>query len=85
MDAKNAKKKEPFDPYVAFQKYAVKADNLRDFCDRYHRPGAYHDRGEEYMEYDYEGHKKEMEREGFTFIPQGSSTTGGVVSYYGKI
>ena len=32
----DAKKKEPFDPYVAFQKYAVKADNLRDFCDRYH-------------------------------------------------
>lgn len=37
------------------------------------------------MEYDYEDHKREMEREGFTIIPQGSSTTGGVVSYYGKI
>lgn len=81
----DAKKKEPFDPFKAFQKYAVEARSLEDFCDRYHRRGAYHDRGEEYMQYDYEDHKKEMERDGFTFIPPGSSTTGDVVSYYGKI
>lgn len=81
----DAKKKEPYDPYVAFQKYAVKASSLEEFCDKYHRPGAYHDRGEEYMKADYESHKKDMEREGFTIIPQGSSTTGGIVSYYGKI
>lgn len=77
--------KELFDPYKAFLKYAVKADSLEEFCDKYHRRGAYHDRGEEYMKYDYEDHKAELEREGFTFIPQGSSTTGGVVSYYGKV
>ena len=81
----DAKKKEPYDPYVAFQKYAVKASSLEEFCDRYHRPDAYHDRGEEYMKVDYESHKKDMEREGFTIIPYGSSTTGDVVSYYGKI
>ena len=81
----DAKKKEPFDPFKAFQKYAVEAKSLEDFCDRYHRRGAYHDRGEEYMKADYEDHKKELERDGFTFIPQGSSTTGDVVSYYGKI
>lgn len=74
-----------FDPYVAFQKYAVKADSLEEFCDLYHRRGAYHDRGEEYMKADYEDHKKEMERDGFTFIPMHDSTTGYVVSYYGKI
>lgn len=77
--------KEPFDPYKAFAKYAVKADSLKEFCDLYHRAGAYHDRGEEYMQADYEHHKAELERDGFTFIPQGSSTTGGIVSYYGKI
>ena len=81
----DAKKKEPFDPFKAFQKYAVDAKSLEDFCDRYHRRGAYHDRGEEYMKCDYEDHKKELERDGFTFIPHGSSTTGDVVSYYGKI
>lgn len=79
------KRKPPYDPYVAFQKYAVKADNLKDFCDLYHRRGAYHDRGEEYMKADYETHKKDLEREGFTFIPAGSSTTGYTVSYYGEI
>ena len=79
------KTKELFDPYKAFLKYAVKADSLEEFCDKYHRRGAYHDRGEEYMKCDYEDHKAELEREGFTIIPQGSSTTGDVVSYYGKV
>lgn len=79
------KKVNDYDPYKAFMKYAVEARDLKDFCDRYHRKGAYHDRGKEYMRFDYEDHKKEMERDGFTIIPQGSSTTGDVVSYYGKI
>ena len=74
-----------YDPFKAFLKYAVEANSLEEFCDRYHRKGAYHDRGTEYMRSDYESHKEEMEREGFTFIPQGSSTTGDIVSYYGKI
>lgn len=74
-----------YEPYEAFQKYAVKADSLKDFCDLYHRRGAYHDRGEEYMQVDYESHKADMERDGFTFIPRHDSTTGHVVSYYGKI
>lgn len=79
------KEKELYDPYKAFLKYAVKADSLQEFCDLYHRQGAYHDRGEEYMKADYESHKKDMERDGFTFIPASSSTTGYVMSYYGKI
>lgn len=79
------KEKELYDPYKAFAKYAVKADSLEEFCDLYHRRGAYHDRGEEYMKADYESHKKDMERDGFTFIPPSSSTTGYVMSYYGKI
>lgn len=79
------KQKELYDPYKAFLKYAVKADSLQEFCDLYHRQGAYHDRGEEYMKADYESHKKDMERDGFTFIPASSTTTGYVMSYYGKI
>lgn len=74
-----------FEPFEAFAKYAVKADSLQEFCNMYHRRGAYHDRGEEYMKADYEDHKRELERDGFTFIPQGSSTTGYIVSYYGKV
>ena len=74
-----------YDPYKAFMKYSVEARDLEDLCDRYHRKGAYHDRGAEYMKVDYEHHKKEMERDGFTLIPMADSTTGDVVSYYGKI
>lgn len=74
-----------FDPFEAFAKYAVKANSLKEFCDLYHRAGAYHDRGKEYMQADYESHKEELERDGFTFIPQFESTTGDIVSYYGKI
>jgi hypothetical protein len=36
------------------------------------------------MEYDIADHKKEFEENGYTIIPQGSSTNGDVVSYYGK-
>ena len=77
--------KKQYDPFEAFKKYAVKADSLQDFCDRYHRHGAYHDRGEEYMKADYEDHKKELERDGFTIIPRHDSVTGEVVAYYGDI
>ena len=70
--------------YEKFKKYAVAADSVEDFCNRYHRRSAYHDRGSEYMEYDLQDHIKELEKYGYTIIPQGSSTTGDVVAYYGK-
>ena len=79
------KQREPYDPYKAFLKYAVEAKSLEDFCDRYHRRGAYHDRGDDYIKADYEDHKKELERDGFTIIPHDSSITGDIVSYYGRI
>ena len=70
--------------YEKFKKYAVSADSVKDFCNRYHRRSAYHDRGAEYMECDLQDHIKEFEKYGYTIIPQGSSTTGDVVAYYGK-
>jgi hypothetical protein len=71
-----------YDPYEAFQKYAVKADSLQDFINRYHKAGKITDFN---READYAGHKEDMERDGFTIIPKGTSSTGEVVSYYGKI
>lgn len=70
-------------PYEAFKKYSVPADSVEDFCLKYHRRGAFHDRGKDYMDYDLHDHEKEFEKCGFTFIPQGSSTTGYNVAYYG--
>jgi hypothetical protein len=35
------------------------------------------------MDYDLQSHIKEFEQNGYTMIPQGSSTTGDVVTFYG--
>ena len=70
--------------YEKFKKYEVRADSIEDFCNRYHRRGAFHDRGEDYMQSDIESHIEDFEKYGYTIIPQGSSTTGDVVSYYGN-
>lgn len=70
--------------YEKFKQYELPADSVEDFCNKYHRRGAYHDRGKEYMECDLESHKEELEQYGYTIIPGSSSTTGDIVSYYGK-
>jgi hypothetical protein len=69
--------------YETFKKFAVPADSVEDFCNKYHRRGAYHDRGAEYMAFDLKDHIDEFERNGMTFIPHSSSTTGNIVAYYG--
>ena len=70
--------------YEVFKKDAVPADSVEDFCLKYHRRSAYHDRGKDYMECDLKSHKEELEKYGYTIIPGSSSTTGDVVAYYGK-
>ena len=71
-----------YDPFKSFLKYAVEAESLQDFIDRYHKSGKITDFN---READYENHKKELEREGFTIIPASTSTTGEIVSYYGGV
>ena len=63
--------------YDNFKKYEVQANNLRDFCDKYHNY--------DYPEDDYEFHKKDLIETGFTIIDHHDSKTGEIVSYYGKI
>lgn len=70
--------------YEKFKRCAVPAESVEDFCNKYHRRGAYHERGADYMECDLRSHIEEFEKYGYTIIPQGSSTTGDVVAYYGK-
>jgi hypothetical protein len=77
-------KKASYDLFQSFKKYAVKANSIEDFCNKYHNAAAFHNRGKEYMEIDIASHKKEFAEEGYTIIPQGSSIIGDVVSYYGK-
>ena len=68
--------------YTSFKKYMVDAESLQDFINRYHRPGSITDFN---READYNAHKQDLEKDGFTFIPKGTSITGEIVSYYGKI
>ena len=70
--------------YESLKRYEVFAENVEEFCNTYHRRGAYHDRGQEYMDYDLQDHIKEFEKYGYTIIPQGSSTTGDICTYYGR-
>ena len=67
--------------YERFRKYEVKADNLKDFCERYHRPGKITDFNKDD---DYNSHLNDIIKYGYTIIPASTSTTGQVVSYYGK-
>jgi len=66
------------------RKYEVWAENIEDFCNRYHQRRLFHELGEDYVESDIEAHKKEFSRYGFTIIPKGTSVTGDVVTWYGK-
>lgn len=68
------------DMYRKFKKYIVYAESLQEFCDQWHRPNKVADKKE-----DYESHKQELIKYGFTFIPASTSKTGEIVSYYGKI
>ena len=70
--------------FESMKKYQVSADSVEDFCNRYHRRGAYHERGKDYMYYDLQSHKDEFKKQGYTMIPKGSSTTGDHVTYYGQ-
>lgn len=68
--------------YTKFKKYIVHAESLKEFCETWHKPGIINDFN---READYENHKADMEKYGFTFIPASSSITGQHVSYYGRI
>jgi len=70
--------------FELMKKYAVQADSVEEFCDRFHRKGAYHDRGKEYMDYDLQSHLAEFKRDGYTIIPKGSTVTGETVAFYGQ-
>lgn len=71
--------------FEKFKKYQVPAESIEAFCNTYHKRSAYHDRGKDYMAYDLESHKRELEKYGYTIIPSHDSTTGEVVSYYATV
>jgi len=69
--------------FEIMKKYAVKAESIEDFCNKYHRRAAYHERGTEYMKDDLLFHIEEIDKYGYAMIPAGSTTTGDNVTFYG--
>ena len=68
--------------FESYKKYAVQAESLEDFLERYTQPRAHAERGEEYVQARIEAHREDIEKHGFTFITRHDSTYGRDVSYY---
>jgi hypothetical protein len=68
--------------YNEMKKYIVFAESLQEFIDTWHKPGIITSFN---READYADHKADMEKYGYTIIPASSSSTGRIVSYYGRI
>ena len=68
--------------YDKMKKYIVYAENLKEFCERYHRKDKLTDFN---REDDYKMHKSDLEKYGYTIIPKSTSVTGEIVSYYGRV
>ena len=67
-----------------FLEYAVKAKSVKDFCEKYHKHSAFHERGKDYMDFDIKSHIKDLNEDGYTIIPPSSSITGDIISFFGK-
>ena len=79
---KKENRKTEYNRYNAFKKYIVYAESLQEFIDVWHNPAKINDFN---READYEDHKAELLKYGFTFIPASTSINGKIVSYYGKV
>ncbi len=76
--------------YEHFKKYTVEAISVEDFCERYYKPRAYHDRtgpnwdydGQNYKDVVINSHKENINEYGYTYITHHDSITGQTVAYY---
>lgn len=68
--------------YERFKVYRVPADSLTDFLERYTKPSAHRERGEEYVAARIASHQEDLNKYGYTFITHHDSKTGDTVSYY---
>lgn len=66
--------------FQRYKLYAVEAESLRDFCERYHLPAKVWDK-----EADYQSHKEELLKNGYTLVPRGTSGLVSWAAYYGPL
>ena len=72
------------DSYELFKKYAVPADSVEDFLNKYYKRDRYTGRGPEYAACLLASYKKDFEDDGFCMTSHHDSNTGEVVAFYGK-
>lgn len=68
--------------YESFREYAVQADSVADFLERYYKPDRYHGRGEESAARLLANYENDVVEMGCTWISHHDSVTGKIVSYY---
>lgn len=73
-----------FNSFERFKQYAVQADSVEDFLQKYTKPGRHYGRGEDYAQCRIASYTQELQEKGFCFMSHHESVTGEVVSYYGQ-
>lgn len=70
--------------YEQYKKYKVQAESIEDFLDKYSKPKAHRDRGEDYVQARIETFTEEFNKNGFCWITRFDSITGKAVAFFGK-
>ena len=68
--------------YDTFKKYAVNADSLEEFLEKYTKHERHAGRGSEYVAVRIKSHQEDIDKSGFTFITHHDSKSGETVAYY---
>ena len=71
-----------WDAFESFKKYAVQADSVEDFINKYGKPKQYEERGAEYMKCCIASHEEHLKKYSYDFITHHDSKTGETVSFY---
>ena len=66
------------------KKWAVTAESIEDFCDKYHRPFGDDAWGKSARKEWLETAQSDMKKHGFIWIPSSTTTTGKHCAFYGK-
>jgi len=65
-----------------WRQYAVQANNLEEFLEKYTKPSRHWERGAEYVAARIKSHQEDIGKYGFTFITHHDSKSGETVAWF---
>ena len=68
--------------YERMKKYAVQANSVEDFLQRYTKPNRHEGRGQEYVTARIQSYKDEIAKYGYAFMTHHESKSGEYVTWY---